>query len=103
MGHFVTTCDFLPKKDLDQSVTATLQPKTVRRPCWSRSYGAVRDDSGRLLLSLFARRVIEAAFGCSQMLFFRRFLICRLTPGLSFRGSPRDDVPQPVTDCHELK
>ena len=54
MGHFVATCDFLPKKDLDQSVTATLQPKTVRRPCWSRSYGAVRDDSGRLLLYLRA-------------------------------------------------
>ena len=30
-------------------------------------------------------------------------LICRLTPWLPFRGSPREDVPQPVTDCHELK
>ena len=38
-----------------------------------------------------------------QSIIFTPNLICRLTPGLSFRGSPRDDVPQPVTDCHELK
>ena len=38
-----------------------------------------------------------------QSIIFTPNLICRLTPGLPFRGSPRDGLPQPVTNCHELK
>lgn len=49
--------------------------------------GVVTKPFGRLraALALYARRVIEAAFGCSQALFFRRFLICRLNHFHSIR------------------